>query len=74
MSAADAKAINSVLSSSHVGPQISGFPPQTKMGIPTKYEQFFLVNLFPELVARLQIRIDPCVAWPPGKPLPDPQL
>jgi hypothetical protein len=72
MSAADATAINGVLAAAHVGSQISGFPPQTRYGVPTKYQQYFPVNIIPELIPRLQIRIDPCVAWPAGRELPDP--
>jgi hypothetical protein len=75
MSAADAKAINAVLSASTAdGKQIAGFPPQTRYGVPTKYQEFFRVNLIPQLLGPLQIRVDPCVAWPPGRPLPDPHM
>ena len=46
MSPADATQINQVLGSTHMpGQNVSGFPPQSKYGVPTKYQQFFRVSV-----------------------------
>lgn len=75
MSAAAASAINTVLASTHMPEQaIKAFPPQMKHGIATKYQQFFRVNIPATALDGLQIRLDPCVAWPPGRQLPDPSM
>ncbi len=75
MSAADATAINQVLSSTHLpNEDIKAFPPQMKLGVATKYQQFFRVNIPAAALGGLNIRLDPCVAWPAGRPLPDPSM
>lgn len=75
MSAADARAINQVLASTHMADQpIAAFPPQTKLGVATKYQQFFKVNIPANAFDSLRIRLDPCVAWPAGGQLPDPSM
>jgi len=75
MSAADATAINQVLASTHQpGQQISAFPPQMRLGVATKYQQFFRVTIPAAALESLNIRLDPCVAWPAGRPLPDPAM
>ncbi len=72
-SPADATAINQVLAATHASTKnISGFPPQTKYGYPTKYPQFFQVRIPPNAFAALRIQLAPCIAWPSGRPLPDP--
>ena len=75
MSAADARAINQVLSSTHMPDQpINAFPPVMKYGVATKYQQYFRVQIPQAALAGLQIRLDACVAWPPGRSLPDPTM
>jgi hypothetical protein len=72
---ADATAINRVLSATHSSTKnITGFPPQTRYGYPTKYTQFFQVRIPPDAFAALRIQLVPCIVWPPGRPLPDPAL
>lgn len=73
MSGADARAINQVLASTHMPDQpIAAFPPRTKLGVGTKYQQYFKVKIPPESLDGLKIKLDPCVAWPTGGALPDP--
>ncbi len=75
MSAADARAINEVLSSTHMPDQpLKAFPPTMKYGVATKYQQFFRVQIPAAALSALQIRLDACVAWPPGRSLPDPSM
>ena len=75
MSAADATAINQVLASTHLPSEaLHRFPPQMKHGIATKYQQFFKVAIPPAALSPLNIRLDPCVAWPTGRPLPTPTM
>jgi hypothetical protein len=75
MSGADANAINTVLSMSHMpGDNVSKFPPQMIHGVATKYSQFFRVQLPESSWSTLRIAAVPCVAWPPGRPLPDPMM
>jgi hypothetical protein len=74
-SPADAKAINEVLSATHATTKnVTGFPPQTRYGYPTKYAQFFQVRIPPDAFGPLRIQLAPCIIWPPGRPLPDPVL
>lgn len=75
MSGADARAINEVLASTHMPDQpISAFPPRTKFGVSTKYQEYFRVQIPPGSLDGLRIRLDGCVAWPPGRELPDPSM
>jgi hypothetical protein len=75
MSAADARAINQVLASTHLPEQhVNSFPPQARYGVPTKLPQYFRVQIPPAAPEGLQIELVPCVAWPPGRELPDPSL
>jgi len=75
MSPADATAINLVLGSTHVpGENVNTFPPQSHYGVPTHLPQLFRVAIPPDAVSALRIQMVPCVAWPPGRPLPDPAL
>jgi hypothetical protein len=75
MSPADATAINTVFSATHVSTKnLSGFPPQTRYGYPTKYPQFFQVRIPPDAFAALHVQLAPCIVWPPGRPLPDPAM
>lgn len=75
VSPAGAAAINAVLSSTHMpGQNVSAFPPQTKYGVATKYQQFFRVQIVPDAMAALRIQLAPCVAWPAGRALPDPSM
>ena len=75
MSAASASAINRVLAATHMPDQpISAFPPAMKYGVATKYEEYFRVQIPATAMTSLQIRLDPCVAWPVGVSLPDPAM
>lgn len=75
MSAADARAANQVLASTRAtGVSTTAFPPQTKYGVATKFAQYFKVSIPQAALSGLQIRLEPCVAWPAGKALPDPHL
>ncbi len=72
-SPASAGEINAVLASTHApGIAQTAFPPQTRLGVPTKFTQFFAVKIPGDALIALQIRLDPCVIWPAGRPLPDP--
>jgi hypothetical protein len=75
MSAANARQINHVLVSarlSHDEPQ--AFPPTTHLGFPVHTEQYYRVDIPPAAWGPLHIRLQPCVAWPSDRPLPDPSL
>jgi hypothetical protein len=75
MSPAQAAQINQVLASTHMPSETAtAFPPQTRLGVKTNFQQFFRVQVPATSLAALQIRIDPCVAWPTGRQLPDPSL
>jgi hypothetical protein len=75
MSGADANAINNVLSMTHMpGDNVSKFPPQMIHGVATKYSQFFRVQVPESTWSTLRIQVVPCVAWPPGRQLPDPMM
>jgi hypothetical protein len=72
-SPASAQELNQVLASTHApGVSETEFPPQTRLGVKTGYSQFFEVKLLAAAMDPLQVRLDPCVAWPAGRPLPDP--
>lgn len=74
-SPADATAINRVLAATHASTKnVTGFPPQTRYGYPTKYSQFFQVRIPPDAFGPLRVQLAPCIIWPPGRPLPDPVL
>jgi hypothetical protein len=74
-SAAAATAINQVLAATHVpGYNVTGFPPTSEYGVPTKHPQLFRVQVPSDALAPLRIEFEPCVAWPPDRPLPDPAL
>ncbi|MDQ2864888.1 MAG: hypothetical protein M3R51_01545 [Candidatus Eremiobacteraeota bacterium] len=73
MSAADAAAVNQVLASTHIPAQnITAFPAQSKLGIATKSQQVFKINLPSAASEALRIQVLPCVAWPAGVALPTP--
>ena len=75
MSAADARVSNQVLASTHLPDQpIGAFPPQMKYGVATKFTQFFKISLPQAALAGLAVRLEPCVAWPAGRELPDPRM
>jgi hypothetical protein len=75
MSPADATQINQVLGSTHMpGQNISEFPPQSKYGVATKYQQFFRVQLNEAAMTGLKIQLVPCVVWPAGQALPAPKM
>lgn len=72
-SPASAQELNQVLASTHApGVAETEFPPQTRLGVKTGYSQYFEVKVPPAAMEPLQIRLEPCVAWPAGRPLPDP--
>jgi hypothetical protein len=74
-SAAAAKQINEVLASTHApGVNVNRFPPQTVHGVATKYQEFFKVEIVAAALTSLRIELKPCVVWPAGRPLPDPQM
>ncbi|HEY1867115.1 MAG TPA: hypothetical protein VGG70_02395 [Candidatus Cybelea sp.] len=75
MSPASATAINQVLSSTHAPTQnVKSFPPQSHYGVPTKLPQLFKVSIPQDALGPLRIQMAPCVAWPAGRPLPDPMM
>jgi hypothetical protein len=75
MSGAAAEQANQVLASTHdPGTNATAFPPEMKKGIATKYQQFFKVQLVPSALETLRVQLEPCVVWPSGRPLPDPQM
>ena len=75
MSPASATAINQVLSSTHTPTQnVKSFPPQSHYGVPTKLPQLFKVSIPQDALGPLRIQMAPCVAWPAGRPLPDPMM
>lgn len=75
MSPASATAINQVLSSTHLPAEgVKSFPPQSHYGVPTKLPQLFKVSIPQDSLGPLRIQFAPCVAWPPGRTLPDPMM
>ncbi len=73
MSAENARHVNQVLASTRLSPvDPNAFPKTTEYGVPIHTEQFFRVQLPERALDVLRIRIDPCVAWPEGRSLPDP--
>ncbi|MHB8140658.1 MAG: hypothetical protein ACYDA5_03255 [Vulcanimicrobiaceae bacterium] len=75
MSAADAGQANQVLASTHLpSDPVTAFPPQTKYGVKTKYQEFFQVRIPAAALAPLQVSLESCVAWPANQPLPDPAM
>jgi hypothetical protein len=73
MSAENARHINQVLVSTRLSPiEPSAFPKTSAFGVPVRSEQFFRVQIPLRAFEPLRIRIDPCVAWPQGRSLPDP--
>ena len=75
MSGAAASAINNVLSSTHMpGENVSKFPPQMKHGVATKYTQFYKVQIPAAAMQTLRIQLEPCIAWPGDRSLPDPGM
>ncbi|MBV8198191.1 MAG: hypothetical protein JO263_08645 [Candidatus Eremiobacteraeota bacterium] len=75
LSPASASAINQVLASTRMPNQnVSEFPPESRYGVPTKYPRFFQVRIAPGAMEALRFRLQPCIAWPPGRALPDPAL
>jgi hypothetical protein len=74
-SAADATAINQVLSATHIpGQNVAAFPPTSEYGVPTKHREIFRVSIPSDAFGPLRIALEPCVAWPSSRPLPDPSL
>jgi hypothetical protein len=75
MSGAAASQMNQILSIAHMpGQNVSQFPPQMRNGIATKYTQFFRVQIAETSLSTLRMVLLPCVAWPAGRPLPDPAM
>jgi len=75
VSPADAQQINQLLGSTHLPTSnVTEFPPQTKLGVKTNYLQYFQIKLPAGAADALSVRIDPCVAWPSTRPLPDPTV
>ena len=73
MSGADSAQINQVLASTHMpSSTMYAFPPVRKYGVRTNYTEIFQVQIPATAMDPLHIRLDPCVAWPAGTPLPNP--
>lgn len=73
MSAAASSHVNQVLSSTHMpNSNVFAFPPVRKYGVRTNYTEIFQVQIPATAMDPLHIRLDPCVAWPAGTPLPSP--
>jgi hypothetical protein len=73
MSAVGSAAVNTVLTSTHMpGAKTTEFPPEKVYGVKTNYSEIFQVKLPPAAFQPLNIRLDPCVAWPAGMALPNP--
>ncbi len=66
MSAVNWNAMNQVLSSTHAS-SVS----QTGFSEKANGNQFLQVNIPADAMAALNIRLEPCVAWPQNRPLPD---
>jgi hypothetical protein len=74
-SAAEATAINQVLAATHApSVSVTSFPPANEYGVPTRHPELFRVQIPPDALAPLRIQLQPCVVWPPGRPLPDPTM
>ena len=75
MSPADATGINRVLAATHISTKnVTAFPPQSRYGVATKYPQFLRCESRRMSFGALRIKLAPCVAWPAGRPLPDPSM
>lgn len=77
MSAANARQINHVLVSTRLSrDEPQAFPPTVShlTGITLHTEQYYRVQIPPAAWTPLHIRLEPCVAWPPERPLPDPSM
>jgi hypothetical protein len=73
MSGADSAQINQVLASTHLpSSAVTAFPPVRKYGVRTNYTEIFQVQIPAASLDPLHIRLDPCVEWPAGSPLPSP--
>jgi hypothetical protein len=73
ISPAGAQQINQLLASTHMPTSnVTEFPPQTKLGVKTNYLQYFQIKVPAGAADALAVRVDPCVAWPSTRPLPDP--
>lgn len=73
MSGADSMQINQVLASTHMpNSNVWAFPPVKKYGVKTNYSEIFQVRIPLTAMDPLHIRLDSCVAWPQGTPLPSP--
>ncbi|HLI94879.1 MAG TPA: hypothetical protein VKT72_02205 [Candidatus Baltobacteraceae bacterium] len=71
MSGADSAQINQVLGSTHMPNSTTvSFPPVRKYGVKTNYAEIFQVQIPATAMDPLHIRLDPCVEWPEGTPLP----
>ena len=75
MSPANATAINQVLASMHLPSEnVTEFPPTSRYGVATRYTRYFRVRIAPGAMSALRFQVVPCVAWPPGRALPDPSM
>ena len=73
MSAASSAQINQLLASTHLpNSNVFAFPPVRKYGVKTNYTEIFQVQIPATAMDPLHIRLDSCVAWPAGDPLPSP--
>jgi hypothetical protein len=75
ISPSGASQVNQLLASTHLpSSTVTAFPPQTRLGVKTNYLQYFQIKLPMQALDPLSVRLDPCVAWPSTRPLPDPSL
>ncbi|MGH7738286.1 MAG: hypothetical protein ACREMP_10550 [Candidatus Tyrphobacter sp.] len=75
MSGANAREINHVLAATRLSRvEPLAFPPTTRYGVPVRAAQFFRVEIPQRALRPLRVRIEPCVEWPHGRPLPDPSF
>jgi hypothetical protein len=73
MSGAASTQMNLVLGATHLpNANVSAFPPVRRYGVKTNYNEIFQVNIPTTALDPLHIRLDSCVAWPDGTPLPNP--
>lgn len=66
MSAVSWSVMNQVLASTHA-PSVT----QTAFSQKANGNEFLKVNIPADAMGALNIRLEPCVAWPQGRPLPD---
>ena len=75
MSAAGARQINEVLALGHAQDELTTeFPAVKRYGVSTHSRLYFRVTLTQAVLDAAKVQLAGCVAWTPGRPLPDPSL